>query len=254
LGNGTTIDSSTPIDVSGLPNGVAAISSGSLNTCALTTAGGVKCWGDDTFGQLEARGDAETCIGGEPHSCSTTPLDMAGLTSGVAGIAVGLGHACAIMTTGSLKCWGDDLYGQVGNGTATTTAPPCLCVPTPIDVLNSGVAAASAGGVHTCALTTAGDVKCWGNNYSGQLGDGTTTNQQTPVDVVDLPLYPVGDVNCDSTINAIDPALVLQLITARLRHQLPCQQNADVNHDGSIRATDATLILQYSAGLIHQFT
>ena len=185
LGNGTTSGrepNPTPVDVVGLESGVVSIAAGAA-TCALTAEGGVKCWGSNRYGQLGAV-TAETCVAtfpeGEIVPCSTVPIDVTGLTSGVAAIAAGGYHTCAVTTVGGLKCWGRNQFGQLGDGTTTDS-------PIPADVvgLESGVAAVAAGGEHTCALMTAGSVKCWGSNRFRQLADGTTGGiRTTPVDVL----------------------------------------------------------------------
>lgn len=174
LGNSSTDTTYTPILVSGLGAGVAqvSVSRSSLtnikgqasfppsldgHSCALTVAGGVKCWGFGDLGQL----------GNGAVSDSTIPVDVVGLASGVDSIAVGGFFSCAL-ASGQVWCWGEK-YGFV---------------PVPI---SSGIKAVSAGGDHACALTKIGGVKCWGSNYQGQLGGGILdTYTNTPLDVTGL--------------------------------------------------------------------
>ncbi|MCW5860385.1 MAG: hypothetical protein KIS63_18985 [Caldilineales bacterium] len=177
LGDGTTTDRTTPVDVSGLSSGIAAVSAGGRNTCVLTTGGGVKCWGFNKFGQL----------GNGTTTDSQTPVDVIGLSSGVAAVATGdafndePGHICALTTEGWVKCWGLNTYGQLGDGTATNHS-------TPVDVLGLGndAVALGVGQVHACALTRSGGVKCWGANYWGQLGVDWFKVRAAPVDVMGL--------------------------------------------------------------------
>jgi alpha-tubulin suppressor-like RCC1 family protein len=168
LGDGTTTPRLTPVDVSGLTSGAAAIASVKDHTCVLTTAGGMKCWGLNFNGEV---GDGTTTL-------RMTPVDVSGLTSGVAAMAVGFEHTCALTTSGGMKCWGLNNDGQLGDGTRVPRS-------TPVDVfgLSAGVAAIAPGYFHSCALTNAGAIKCWGANDRGELGDGTATGRLTPVDV-----------------------------------------------------------------------
>ncbi len=168
LGDGATTSSSAPVEVTGLPSGVRAISTGGYHTCALTTAGSVVCWGN--------------LLGSGTPKNSLVPVEVAGLASGVTAISAGMVHTCALTNGGVIQCWGDNAYRQLGEGSTTGSS-----VPVQIAGLASGVTAIAAGSAHTCALTDAGGVKCWGYNGHGALGVGTATVVSVvPVDVSGL--------------------------------------------------------------------
>ncbi len=174
LGNGTITNSSTPVAVS-LASGttVTAIAGGGYHSLALTSTGQVLAWGYNSFGEL----------GNGTTSSSTTPVAVS-LPSGttVTAIAGGSYHSLALTSSGQVLAWGDNVEGELGNGTTTSSS-------TPVQVsLPSGtiVTAIAGGGYHSLALTSSGQVLAWGNNAYGQLGNGTTTNSSTPV-AVSLP-------------------------------------------------------------------
>jgi alpha-tubulin suppressor-like RCC1 family protein len=147
----------------------ADVAAGSAHTCAVTSAGGVRCWGANDQGQL---GDGTT-------GDRTTPVDAAGIT-GATALAAGVAHACAVVS-GAVWCWGANAYGQLGDG--TTAGRP---LPAAVGGL-SGIVAVAAGERHTCALAGGGGVWCWGDNAFGQLGTGGTPAQSTtPVRVASL--------------------------------------------------------------------
>lgn len=172
LGNGSSVDSPVPVDVSGLSSGVIAVDTGVVHTCALTQTGGVKCWGQTMAGAL---GDGVTNADVEDHF-SATPVDVSGLSSGVIAISSGAYHSCAVTSSGTVKCWGANESGQLGVGTTQETA-----LPQDVSGL-TGVVAISAGRVSTCAVTSNGTVKCWGTGP----GVGSAGSSLVPVDVPGL--------------------------------------------------------------------
>ena len=175
LGVGTTDDSLSPVTVKNA-NGadvtdVLAITTGKYHTCALLNSGAVWCWGYNSYGQL---GDGTT------HDRSS-PVAVSGLSSGVVAISAGHEHTCALLNSGAVKCWGYNSDGQLGDRTTDDRSSPVA-----VYGLASGVLSVTAGRYHTCAVLTSGAVKCWGDNSNGQLGDGRPVGSSSPVAVSGL--------------------------------------------------------------------
>jgi alpha-tubulin suppressor-like RCC1 family protein len=164
LGNGTTTNSSTPVPVSGLSGGVASITAGKDFTCALMRAGTVMCWGYNFDGEL---GNGATTDSHVPVPVMNAARN--GALSGVAAIASGQYHTCAVTRTGTVLCWGLNDEGDLGQEPSL----PNSTVPVPVTDIPAGIIAITAGGGYTCALTSAGGAWCWGISGFGQLGVGT---------------------------------------------------------------------------------
>jgi len=175
LGHGDTATPYyTPVPVSGVTNAIA-VAGGKLHTCALLSDGTVQCWGYNYAGQLGVdRTGPETC---SYSACSTTPVHVAGVTNAL-GIAAGDEHSCALLADGTVRCWGWNYYGQSGNGDGIQYH----ITPVTVSGINTAVAI-DADGHHTCALLAEGTLKCWGSNFYGELGNGTTNTAYTPATV-----------------------------------------------------------------------
>lgn len=159
-----------PRAVTGLGAGTTvSIGVGGAGTtvCAVTTSGAVKCWGANNGGQ---------CGDGTSGNNRLTPVQVSGITSGATYATAGIPNGCAIVS-GSLKCWGDNSAGEMGNGTTSSTP-----VTTPQAVLTGGVTWVSIGG-GTIVAVQSGALKTWGNNAYGGVGDGTQTDRYTPVTI-----------------------------------------------------------------------
>jgi alpha-tubulin suppressor-like RCC1 family protein len=171
LGDGTEIERTSPVAVTGLAN-VVGISAGGSHTCAVTADGAVWCWGDNGKGELGVS---------PPSSGSLVPVQATGV-SGMVAVVAGSQYTCALSNAGGVECWGDGLEGQLGNGSILSSST-AVSVSSSFGGFAVTALAAASYASHTCALTSAGSVYCWGLNSSGQLGDGTTTNRSTPVEV-----------------------------------------------------------------------
>ncbi len=179
LGQGThdTSPHPTPARVD-LP-AVRQVAYGAFHVCALLTDGTVRCWGNNKFGQVGLAPDRSetTCDPGDGFDvgCQRRPRAVEGL-SNVRQITAGRNHTCALLMDGSVRCWGLNDSGQIGNGMVESQDAPRIA-PTAVTGL-SNVTQVAAGGSHTCALLMDGTVRCWGWAGVGQLGGATTTNCQ----------------------------------------------------------------------------
>ncbi len=168
LGDGTTTDSNTPVQVQSL-SGVTDISAGNAFSLALRNDGTVWAWGRNKTGQL----------GDGTRTNRNMPVQVQNI-SGVVAIAAGGFYSIALLNDGTVWAWGHNFFGELGDGTTTDRN-------TPVQVKNlSGVTNIAAGWRHSLALLQDGMVWAWGANGSGELGDGTRTTRNTPVQVQDL--------------------------------------------------------------------
>ena len=170
IGDGTTVERLTPVQVATLGNTVAEVSVGDVFACARKTDGNVWCWGTNDHGQL---GDGST-------SDHFTPAVIIGLGKPAIQISANGRHACALRNDNQLGCWGSNFNGEVGDGTIIDRP-----LPEKVSVLPNNVVEVSAGVNHTtCARMADGRVACWGLNSAGQLGDGTTVERRVPVQAI----------------------------------------------------------------------
>ena len=182
LGNGTTTDSATPVQVS-MPAGItfSAIAAGGgygSHSVALDTARKAWAWGNNGYGNI---GDGTTTNRATPVAV----IMPAGVTFSI--VAVGAHHSLALTSAPVSPpppaipyAWGSNFNGQLGNGTTTDSS-------TPVQVLGlTGLTGIAGGQGHSLAVKTDGTVWTWGSNFNGQLGNGTTTDSSTPVQVLGL--------------------------------------------------------------------
>jgi alpha-tubulin suppressor-like RCC1 family protein len=150
---------------------VIQIGEGNSFTCAVTMDSAVMCWGRNALGQL----------GNNTSDDSVVPVIVPDLEPGVTSISVGRTHACVVTTEGAAKCWGGNVFSQLGDGTTMHSLYPQQVIG-----LERGVLQVSAGERHSCAILEGGAVKCWGDNRDGQLGTGDRTARTMPDDVAGL--------------------------------------------------------------------
>jgi len=167
LGLGDSKPRHTPTQITTL-SGVAQVSAAGAHTCALGRGGNLWCWGNNASGQI---GDGTSRLRFAPAKIPK----LASVVSVSAGGGYLGGHTCAVQQDGSAWCWGNNLSGQLGHSQPADTHQR----PTRPDRVNN-VASIEAGGRHTCAVDRSGQVRCWGRNTDGQLGDGTSTDRPRP--------------------------------------------------------------------------
>ena len=203
LGDGSAEGSRVPVGVAGIDD-ATAIAAGGVHSCALRHGGAISCWGFNGFGQLGDRSDEGSRVYDEcplvpdedalvPDECSLVPVGVVDIDDATAIAAGGL-HSCALRQGGTISCWGFNEYGQLGDGSDEgslgsdegSLMPDFSSVPVGVVGIDDATAIA-AGGEHSCALREGGAISCWGNNWGGQLGDGSYDDfSLVPVDVVSI--------------------------------------------------------------------
>jgi alpha-tubulin suppressor-like RCC1 family protein len=178
LGNNSTTDRNVPVLVSrtGVLSGktVIAVAAGSNHSLAVCSDGSVATWGFNSTGQL----------GNNSTTSSSVPVlvNQSGVLIGktVISVAAGEAHSLALCSDGTLTAWGSNGIGELGNGSTTSSSVPLAVNQTGV-LAGKTVIAVATGRAHNLALCSDGTLASWGYNNSGQLGNNSTTNRNTPV-------------------------------------------------------------------------
>ena len=180
LGNNATSDTDTPVRVQNLPDirqdPAVQVTAGVETACARTSRGSIYCWGNNNRGQMangSSSGIQQTAIAIPNPSRVNSWTD----------VDINVYTICAVADDATVYCWGENDDGQAGTGTDPTTSP--VRINTPAGSALSGISEVSAGFKHSCARSSS-NVFCWGKNDNGELGNGTTNQSSTAVEVVNL--------------------------------------------------------------------
>ena len=166
VGDGTTTERTTPVAVSGITDAIQ-ITAGYAHTCALLSGGKIDCWGENAYEQL-GDGNAKN---------SSTPVAVSGISTATSVTAGGFG-TCAVIAGGTVDCWGYNGFGELGNGTTNDSSTPVQ-----VSGITNAVSVTAVGYFQACAALQTGGVDCWGDNETGELGNGSTKSSSTPVAV-----------------------------------------------------------------------
>ena len=163
-----------------------ALAAGAAHTCLLIDTGLVRCWGANQFGQLGGGSGHLAALQNAPSTdvanlSDWLVADLLALPDEAIAIAAGAYHSCALTAGGAVLCWGQNVEGQLGDGTTIDSD-----IPLAVQGLSGDMIAITAGAAHTCALLAAGIVECWGANANGQLGDSSSASSSLPVAVQGL--------------------------------------------------------------------
>ena len=172
LGNGSTADSAVPVTPSGL-SGVEEVSAGVFNSCARLSDRTMRCWGAGNNGGL---GNGTTTYSTSTKTSPTGISDVVKISTGP-----GWNNQCALLGSGTLKCWGLNTYGAVGNGITLTGSDILQLTPVTAGPFPAAIQSVDLGMYHSCAVLTDATAACWGGQSTeGKLGNGGTTSTATP--------------------------------------------------------------------------
>ena len=219
LGNGTEMDSWTPVAVKGITNATGVAAAGA-HACAVLATGGVDCWGHNNEGQL---GNGTTLD-------SAVPVTVLGVTGGRAVGVAPRGYSCALVKQGNVYCWGRNPKYQLGRTSGNThLAEPALV---------TGATSITTAMGHACSLLASGGAACWGYDDYGQLGKGGGEPKMSPLVLVEYP----GIVGASEPLTGLAPTPTSEAPVENgpaPRHDVPVQAGSpapgEPGSDGAAR-------------------